>query len=261
VNGDASIFLFIKYSTPVFMKRFWNKKGLMLFAGFALLVAMPFLIIQEKRLPMLTDDTINPYPEPKDIAASYIHKASENYFYREIPQAADNYLKAIAIYEERKDIHHVATTYNSLADLYVWGREPEEAEKYYLISAQYHAQADNLMEQANSIKEIADLHIKMEHFQKAEQRYSESLNLLKDSKPNRVLGSIHEGMGHMYWKANQIPEAIDSFTHARDTFAALHYNLGVQQTTGVLKRLNRLLNTQHKRSQSGSPAPEGYAVH
>jgi tetratricopeptide (TPR) repeat protein len=243
------------------MKRFWNKKGLMLFTGFALLVAMPFLIIKEERLPMLTDDTINPYPEPKDIAASYIQKASENYFYREFPQAAENYHKAIAIYEERKDIHRVATTYNSLADLYVWAREPEEAEKNYLLAAQYHAQTDNLMEQANSIKEIADLHAKLEHFKESEKRYSESLNLLKDSKPNRVLGSVYEGMGHMQWKANQIRKAIDSFTHARDTYEALHYNLGVQQITGVLKRLNRSLSTQHKRDARESPASKDYAIH
>jgi tetratricopeptide (TPR) repeat protein len=243
------------------MKRFWNKKGLLLFAGFALLVAMPFLIISEKRLPMLTDNTINPYPEPKDIAASYIHKASENYFYREFPQAAENYHKAIAIYEERKDVHRVATTYNSLADLYVWAREPEEAEKHYLLAARYHAQTANLLGQADSIKEIADLHMKNENFQAAEKRYSESLNLLKDGKPNRVLGSVHEGMGHMYWKANQIPKAIDSFTHARETFATLHYNMGVEQMTGVLNRLNQLLSAQHKHAQRGSPAPEDYAIH
>ena len=232
------------------MKRFWNIKGLLLFIGFALLVAMPFLIIQEKQLPMLTDNTINPYPEPKDLAASYIQKASEHYFYREFPQAADNYHKAIALYEERKDIHHVATTYDALGDLYVWAREPEEAEQYYLIAAQRHAQADNLMEQANSIKEIADMHVKYEKFQEAEKRYSQSLDLMKSEKPNRVVGSIHEGMGHMYWKANQIPEAIDSFTHARDTFATLHYNLGIEQMSGIIKRLNRLLKTQHQRESS-----------
>jgi tetratricopeptide (TPR) repeat protein len=232
------------------MKRFWNIKGLMLFTGFALLVAMPFLIIQEKRLPMLTDPTINPYPEPKDLAASYIQKASEHYFYREFPQAADNYHKAIALYEERKDIHRVATTYNALGDLYVWAREPEEAERFYLIASQHHAQTDNLMEQANSIKEIADLHVKYEKFQDAEKRYSESLDLLKAEKTNRVVGSIHEGMGHMYWKANRLPEAIDSFTLARDTFATLHYNLGIEQMTGVLKRLNRLLIRQQQRESS-----------
>jgi tetratricopeptide (TPR) repeat protein len=211
---------------------------------------MPFLIIQEKQLPMLTDNTLNPYPEPKDLAASYIQKASEHYFYREFPQAADNYNKAIALYEERKDTHQVATTYDALGDLYVWAREPEEAEKYYLIAAQHHAQADNLMEQANSIKEIADMHVKYEKFQEAEKRYSQSLDLMKSEKPNRVVGSIHEGMGHMYWKANQIPEAIDSFTHARDTFATLHYNLGIEQMTGVIKRLNRLLKMQRQRESS-----------
>lgn len=233
----------------------------MLFTGFALLVAMPFLIIKEKRLPMLTDPTINPYPEPKDIAASYIQKASENYFYREFPQAADNYHKAIAIYEERKDVHRVATTYNLLADLYAWAKEPEEAEKHYLVAAQYHAQTANLLGQADSIKELADLHMKNENFQEAEKRYSESLNLLKDGKPNRVLGSVHEGMGHMYWKANRIPKAIDSFTHARDTFAALHYNMGVKHMMGVLNRLNRLPNTQHNHALRGSPTPEDYTIH
>lgn len=231
----------------------------MLVTGFALLVAMPFLIISEKRLPMLTDNSINPYPEPEDIAASYIQKASENYFYHEFSQASDNYLKAIAIYEEREDIHLVATTYNSLADLYVWAREPEKAEKHYLLAARYHARIPDLLGQADSIKELADLHMKLEHFQEAEKRYSESLDLLKDGKPNRVLGSVHEGMGHMYWKANRIPMAINSFTHARDTFAALHYNMGVNQMTHVLNRLNKLPNT--KNTLRGSSAPEDYAIH
>ncbi len=243
------------------MKRSWNKKNLLLAIGFALLVAMPFLIISEKRLPMLTDHTINPYPEPEDIAASYIQKASENYFYREFPQAADNYHKAIAIYEERKDVHRVATTYNSLADLYAWAREPEEAEKHYLLAARYHAQITDRLGQADSIKELADLHMKLEHFQEAEKRYSESLDLLKDGKANRVLGSIHEGMGHMYWKANRISMAINSFTHARETFAALHYNLGVQHMTGVLNRLNKLPNIQHNHALRGAPAPDGYAIY
>jgi tetratricopeptide (TPR) repeat protein len=243
------------------MKRFWNKKIVMLVTGFALLVAMPFLIISEKRLPMLTDNTINPYPEPKDIAASYIQKASENYYYHEFSKASENYRKAIAIYEERKDIHHVATTYNSLADLYVWAREPEEAEKHYLLAARYHAQIPNPLGQAESIKELADLHIKLEHFKEAEKRYSESLALLKDGKPNRVLGSVHENMGHMYWKTNRIPLAINSFTHARNTFASLHYNMGVEHMRNVLNRLNKVPNTQHHHTLRRSPVSEGYAIH
>lgn len=233
----------------------------MLMTGFALLVAMPFLIISEKPLPMLTDDTINPYPEPEDIAASYIQKASENYFYHEFGQASENYHKAIAIYEERKDIHHVATTYNSLADLYVWAREPEEAEKHYLLAAQFHAQIPDPLGQAESIKELADMHLKLEHFKEAEKRFSESLDLLKEGKPNRVLGSIHENMGHMYWKANRIPLAIDSFTHARDTYAALHYNLGVEHMTNVLNRLNKVPNTQNNHTLRRSPASEDYPIH
>ena len=233
----------------------------MLLLGFALLVAMPFLIISEKPLPMLTDNTINPYPEPKDIAASYIQKASENYYYHEFSKGTENYHKAIAIYEERKDTHRVATTYSSLADLYALAKEPEEAEKYYLLSAQYHAQIPDLLGQADAIKELADLHMKLENFKEAEKRYSESLDLLKNGKANRVMGSIHEGMGHMYWKADRIPMAIDSFTHARDTFAALHYNLGVEHMTNILNRLNRIPNTQPGHGLRGSTAADGHVIH
>jgi len=233
----------------------------MLLLGFALLVAMPFLIISEKPLPMLTDDTINPYPEPKDTAAAYVQKASENYFYHEFSKAAENYQKAIAIYEERKDTHRVATTYNSLADLYVWAREPEEAEKHYLLAAQYHSKIPDLQGQADSIKKLADLHMKLDNFKEAEKRYSESLDLLKDGKANRVMGSIHEGMGHMYWKADRIPMAIDSFTHARDTFAALHYNLGVEHMTHVLNRLNKLPNRQPGHGLRSSKEADDYVIH
>jgi hypothetical protein len=68
-------------------------------------------------------------------------------------------------------------------------------------------------------------------------------------------------MGHMYWKANRIPKAIDSFTHARSTFAALHYNMGVKHMTGVLNRLNKLPDTQRSHSQRGYSASEDYVIH
>ena len=243
------------------MKKFWNKKGLMLLAGFALLVAMPFLIISKKSLPMLTDNTINPYPAPKDIASSYIQKASENYFYREFPQAADNYRKALAIYEDRKDTHHVATTYNSLADLYVWANEPEEAEKHYLLASQHHAKIDDRLGQADSPKDLADLHMKKENFEVAEKWYTESLGILKNGKPNRVLGGVYESIGHLYWKSDRIPKAIDSFTHARENYNALNYQMGVGHMTNVLNRLKKIPNTQHPHALRRAAPPEGYAIH
>lgn len=243
------------------MKKFWNKKNVLLLLGFVLLVAMPFLIISKKTLPMLKDSPLNPYPEPRDIAASHVQKASENYFYREFPQAANNYRKAIAIYEDRKDTHHVATTYNSLADLYVWAGDLEEAEKNYLLASQHHANIDDLLGQADSLKELADMHMKKDHFKDAEKWYSQSLGILKNGKPNRVLGSVHEGMGHLYWKSNRIPKAIDSFTQAQETYGALNYNLGAEHMTSVLNRLRKIPNTQRPHSLRGTSPPEGYAVH
>jgi len=225
------------------MKQLWNKKSALLWIGFALLVAMPFLIIYQRppSVPQV-DNTINPYPEPKDPAALHIQKASEHYFYREFEKAAENYRKAIAIYEERRDTHRVATTYNSLGDLYVWAGETEEAHKNYLLAAEQHAKIVDALGQADSLKKLASMYMKLENYPEAEEWYTQSLGLLTQSKPNRVLGSVHEGMGHLYWKSDRLPQALASFTQARDTFAALNYHLGVKHMTGVIDRLKRAQN-------------------
>ena len=125
-----------------------NKVKLALIAcGFILLLLLPFALMRETTpvATMSKDDTINPYPAPSDEASALVQKAAENYFYREFKQGADNYRKAIAIYESRNDYPHVAKTYHSLGDLYVWADQPEEAEKNYQLAADFHEQVKNPM--------------------------------------------------------------------------------------------------------------------
>ena len=75
------------------------------------------------------------YPQPakkEDLADTFIRQASQNFYYREFPEAAENYYKAIAIYESQKEFFHIATTYESLGDLHIMAREISEAEDNYV---------------------------------------------------------------------------------------------------------------------------------
>ena len=219
------------------MKKFFVKKKFLLWmVGFAILAILPFAIVREP-VPLGKNDTINPFPELADPAAAYIQKASDNYFYREFDQAAQNYQKAIALYEERGNRALVAKTYESLGDLHVWGHDLVAAEKSYLQAVKIHAGNQDVLGEANALKEIGDLNMKQDRLQTAEGWYQKSLAVLRQEKPNRVVGSVHEGMGHMYWQAEKIPQAIVAFKQARAIYATLHYNMGFDHMTNVLKRL------------------------
>ena len=219
------------------MKKFFvKKKFLLLVVGFVVLAILPFAIVREP-MPLGKNDTINPFPELADPAAAYIQKASENYFYHEFDKGAENYQKAIALYEERGNRTLVAKTYESLGDLHVWGHDLAAAEKSYLQAVEIHADNQDVLGEAHALKGIGDLNIKQDQLQKAEGWYMKSLAVLRQEKPNRVVGSVHEGMGHMYWQAEKIPEAIDSFKQAQAIYATLHYNMGYDHMTNVIKRL------------------------
>ena len=210
------------------MKRFWNKKNIMLVIGFALLVALPFLIISEKHLPMLTDNTINPYPEPKDICRLLHPKSVRKLFLPGIFPGGGQLSQGHSPFTKNARIFITSPPLIIRWPTYMSGPGNRKKRKNIICSPpSIMLRLQTFGSRPTPSRKLADLHTKLEHFKEAEKRYSESLDLLKNGEPNRVLGSIHEGMGHMYWKANRIPKAIDSFTHARDTFAALHYTLGV----------------------------------
>ena len=103
-----------------------------------------------------------------------------------------------------------------------------------------------MLGEANALKEIGDLNMKRDQLQKAEGWYLKSLKVLEEEKPNRVLGSVHEGMGHMYWQAEKIPEAIESFTQAQAIYAALFYHMGYDHMAHVLKRLKNISRAKLK---------------
>lgn len=239
---------------PQFPKQFFSKKRIALYLGFAVLLGLPFTIIRE--LPIQTDTrALNPFKEPKDPAKAYLHRASDNYFYREYDAAADNYRKAIAIYEERKNWNRVARTYESLGDLYVWASRSQDAEKSYLMAVKYHDQNGDVLGQATALKDIADMYMKLEDLQQSESWYLKSLEVLKNEKSNRVFGGVHENLGQLYWKMERPTEAMMAFMQARDTYRALNYRLGEDHMNNVIKRLEH----GSRSSQNPNSPPQGNA--
>jgi len=217
----------------------YRKIGLLVF-GFTLLLILPFTVFrksvpQPRQIPL--NDTIQPYAVPKDEAAALIQKASENYFYHEFKEGAENYLKAIAIYESRQDYSNMARTYRSLGDLYLWAQDPEKAEQSYTEAANYHMQTRDAQGQANDLMQIGEIYRKSKQHDTAEQWYQKSLMALEGTGMNRVFGRVHEARGHNFWENEKVPEAKRAFAHARRAYSQLNYRLGVDHMTNVLKRL------------------------
>lgn len=246
------------------MRDLWTFKSYSLLAmGFILLLALPFTLWhrEEKPQPLPKNDTINPYALPEDAAAALIQKAAENYFYREFKEGAENYRKAIALYEARQDASKVARTYHSLGDLYLWARNPEAGEKSYIQAANYHIQAKDPLGQANDLIEIGEIHRKVQRFKRAEEWYQKSLLALAGTGPNRVFGRVYEARGHNHWQSQDIPRAIEAFSQARKTYAALNYQLGIQHMSNVLERLRNGDRKIHRHALRGGEFRDGYRPH
>ena len=98
-----------------------KKRNRLILIGFAMLLALG--IVNLESLPFSKKDIRSTtYPQPakkEDLADTFIRQASQNFYYREFPEAAENYYKAIAIYE-------------SLGDLHIMAREISEAEDNYV---------------------------------------------------------------------------------------------------------------------------------
>ena len=70
---------------------------------------------------------ITPPIDAKDEADRLIQTAAQNFFYNEFDQAVENYKKAIALFERRKNFKRAARTYESIGDIYKFSQNSKEA--------------------------------------------------------------------------------------------------------------------------------------
>ena len=170
----------------------------------------------------------------EDEARNLLQKASENYFYHEFSEGADNYRKAIAIYEARNNFRGVAKTYESLGDLYKFANEIEEAESSYLEAVKFHVQNRDSIGEGRAFKDIGDMYVGLNRMEPAEGWYKKAGNALKGAPVHRDQAMVHEAIGQFYWKTENVSEALVHFTQAQETFAQLKDQMGYDHITNII---------------------------
>jgi tetratricopeptide (TPR) repeat protein len=223
-----------------------KKRNWLILIGFSMMLALG--IINLKNLPFAKNNNQSAsYPKPEkkqDLADDYIRQASQHFYFREISQAAEDYFNAIAVYESRNDLFNIATTYEALGDLYIMAGEIAKAEENFVKAADFYAQAKNIHGQTNVFKSIGDIHVKYENFDTAGDWYQKAMMINEGLKPHLTLGQTQEALGHLYWKMENIPEAINSFKLAQKTFASIKYNLGYEHLHHVIQKLTKISRNQ-----------------
>ena len=175
-----------------------------------------------------------PPMDGQDEASRLLQKASENYFFHEFAKGADNYRKAIAIFESQKNFLRVAKTYESLGDLYKFANEPEEAQNSYLEAVKYHTQNKDAVGEGRALKDIGDLYVALKQFSPAKEWYQKAQTAIKDAPPHRDQAKVYEAIGQFYWKTENVPLALENFTQAQETFAVLKDQMGYDHITNVI---------------------------
>ena len=195
------------------------------------------------------DEAIVTPIDAEDEADRFIQMASQNYFYHEFDEAAQNYQKAIALFEERKNFKRAAKTYEALGDLYKFANRSLEAEQNYLSAIDYHHRIHNPIGEGRAMKSIADFYRYRLRLDEVEGWYDKAAAVVQDLEPHIVKAKIYETRGHYFLDAERFSEAIDSFKKAQKTFANLGYPPGYDRMAQIIKRLER--NSLSLKGQSG----------
>lgn len=241
---------------------FQNKKKIILICSLVLLVGISIGINksynQEENNSAFApngpaDENSNfykPQIDAEDEADRYIQQASQNYFFHEFDKGVENYRRAIAIYEARKDFHRVAKTYESLGDLYQFAHKAVDAESSYLKAVSFHSQNHDVVGEGRSLKDIGDLYMDQKRFDLAGEWYQKAGLAIKDAKPHRELAMVHESIGRYHWDRDNLLQAKENFLKAQEIFMALKDQMGYDHITYVLALLKR-------KSKPSSPASQG----
>ncbi|MCH8158053.1 MAG: hypothetical protein IID18_09960 [Nitrospinae bacterium] len=196
------------------------------------------------------EGAVIPPIDAKDEADQLIQLASQNYFYHEFDQAAENYHKAIRLFEERKNFKRAAKIYESLGDLYKFSHRSKEAVQNYLLAVDYHNRLHNGIGEGRAMESLADFYRERSQFDDAGTWYGKAATVVQGLESHIVKAKIYETQGHYFWDTEQIPEAIDAFKKAQSTFADLGFPLGYDHMAQIITRLKR-----HERSPR---RPKGY---
>ena len=94
-----------------------SKIKITLIVSLVIAIGISFRMSLENYFYTESNGAITPPIDAKDEVDRLIQTASQNFFYHEFDQAVENYKKAIALFEERKNFKRAARTYESIGDI------------------------------------------------------------------------------------------------------------------------------------------------
>jgi len=182
---------------------------------------------------------ITPPIDAKDEADRLIQVASQTFFYHEFDQAVENYKKAIALFEERKNFKRAARTYESIGDTYKFAHKLKETKKAYLSAVEYHQKLQDKIGEGRAMKKMGEFYMERSDFDKAGEWLGKAVRKVQDTKPHIVKAKIYEIQGHYFLKTEQVSRALEAFLQSKATFDKIGYPLGYDNISPMIHRLKR----------------------
>jgi tetratricopeptide (TPR) repeat protein len=182
---------------------------------------------------------ITPPIDAKDEADRFIQIASQNFFYHEFDKAVENYKKAIALFEERKNFKRAARTYESIGDIYKFAHKSKATKNAYLSAVEYHQKLQDKIGEGRAMKKIGEFYMELSDFEKAGEWFGKAVMQVRDAKPHIAKAKIYEIQGHYFLKTEQFSRALEAFLQAKATFDKAGYPLGYDNISPMIHRLKR----------------------
>ena len=182
---------------------------------------------------------ITPPIDAKDEADRFIQIASQNFFYHEFDKAVENYKKAIALFEERKNFKRAARTYESIGDIYKFAHKSKATKNAYLSAVEYHQKLQDKIGEGRAMKKIGEFYMELSDFDKAGAWSGKAVMQVRDAKPHIAKAKIYEIQGHYFLKTEQFSRALEAFLQAKATFDKAGYPLGYDNISPMIHRLKR----------------------
>ena len=182
---------------------------------------------------------ITPPIDAKDEADRFIQIASQNFFYHEFDKAVENYKKAIALFEDRKNFKRAARTYESIGDIYKFAHKSKATKNAYLSALEYHQKLQDKIGEGRAMKKIGEFYMELSDFDKAGEWFGKAVMQVRDAKPHIAKAKIYEIQGHYFLKTEQFSRALEAFLQAKATFDKAGYPLGYDNISPMIHRLKR----------------------
>jgi len=221
------------------LQKLQSKGQIALIVSLIIVFGLLFRVGLDKFFYEEPNGAITPPIDAKDEADRFIQIASQNFFYHEFDKAVENYKKAIALFEERKNFKRAARTYESIGDIYKFAHKSKATKNAYLLAVEYHQKLQDKIGEGRAMKKIGEFYMELSDFDKAGEWFGKAVMQVRDAKPHIAKAKIYEIQGHYFLKTEQFSRALEAFLQAKATFDKAGYPLGYDNISPMIHRLKR----------------------